>query len=86
MAPAPPLDRITIPRPDDWHIHLRDGALLRTVTPLAAAQFGRAIVMPNLTPPVTTAPAATAYRERILASLPPLVTGGATTPPRFPPS
>lgn len=85
MAPVPPLDRITIPRPDDWHIHLRDGALLRTVTPLAAAQFGRAIVMPNLTPPVTTAAAATAYRKRILASLPPLVTGGATTPPPFSP-
>lgn len=81
MAPAAPPDRITIPRPDDWHIHLRDGALLRTVTPLAAAQFGRAIVMPNLTPPVTTAAAATAYRERILAALPPSASSGATTSP-----
>lgn len=69
-APTPP-DRITLPLPDDLHIHLRDGALMRTVTPLAAAQFGRALVMPNLTPPVTTATAAADYRERILAALPP---------------
>ncbi|GAB0497594.1 hypothetical protein MMPV_008929 [Pyropia vietnamensis] len=80
MTPAASPDSITIPRPDDWHIHLRDGALLQTVAPLAAAQFGRAIVMPNLTPPVTTAAAATAYRERILAALPPSAAGEANTP------
>lgn len=65
------IDTITIPRPDDWHIHLRDGEALATTVPHAAAQFGRAIVMPNLRPPVTTAQQAAAYRERIMAALPP---------------
>jgi dihydroorotase len=63
-------DQITITRPDDWHVHLRDGEALKTVVPHTAAQFARAIVMPNLRPPVTTAAAAAAYRERILAALP----------------
>jgi dihydroorotase len=63
--------RLTLRRPDDWHVHLRDGAMLAEVAPFTARQFGRAIVMPNLTPPVTTAEAADAYRERILAALPP---------------
>lgn len=57
-------------RPDDWHLHLRDGALLSAVLPHTAARFARAVVMPNLSPPVTTAAAALAYRERILAALP----------------
>jgi dihydroorotase len=57
-------------RPDDWHLHLRDGTALAAVLPATARQFGRAIVMPNLRPPVTTAEAAVAYRERILAALP----------------
>jgi len=65
-----PVDSITIRRPDDWHIHLRDGAMLRTVLPFTAAQFARGIVMPNLVPPVTTVAAAEAYRERILAARP----------------
>ncbi len=63
-------DRITIRRPDDWHIHLRDGAMLKAVLPYTAAQFARGIIMPNLVPPVTTVAAASAYRERILAALP----------------
>ncbi|MCM2252389.1 MAG: dihydroorotase [Ramlibacter sp.] len=62
---------ITIIRPDDWHVHLRDGDALKTVVPHTAAQFARAIVMPNLKPPVTTAAQAVAYRERIRAALPP---------------
>ena len=57
-------------RPDDWHVHLRDGALLQAVLPSTAAQFARAIVMPNLSPPITTVAAALAYRQRILAALP----------------
>ena len=64
-------DTITIRRPDDWHVHFRDGAMLAQVAPLTARQFGRAIVMPNLVPPVTDVAAACAYRERILAALPP---------------
>ncbi len=63
-------DSITITRPDDWHLHVRDGAPLNTVVPHTAAQFGRAIIMPNLKPPVTTAAQALAYRERILAAVP----------------
>ncbi len=63
-------DRITLRRPDDWHLHLRDGAALKAVLPFTARQFGRAIVMPNLAPPVTTAAAARGYRERIMAALP----------------
>ncbi len=67
-APSP--DRLVIRKPDDWHIHLRDGAMLRAVLPYTAAQFARGIIMPNLVPPVTTVDAASAYRERILAALP----------------
>tara|TARA_R110000824_G_scaffold61787_5_gene163983 strand:- start:1423 stop:2463 length:1041 start_codon:yes stop_codon:yes gene_type:complete len=63
-------ETITIRRPDDWHVHLRDGAMLEAVAPFTARQFGRAIVMPNLSPPVTSAASATAYRERIMAALP----------------
>jgi len=61
---------LVIHRPDDWHLHLRDGAQLRAVLPFSAARFARAIVMPNLRPPVTTTAAALAYRARILAALP----------------
>ncbi|MEL7517251.1 MAG: dihydroorotase [Pseudomonadota bacterium] len=61
---------LTIRRPDDWHLHLRDGAMLRAVLPASARHFARAIVMPNLVPPVVTAADAAAYRERILAALP----------------
>ena len=62
------LETITIRRPDDWHVHLRDGAMLETVAPYTARQFARAIVMPNLSPPVTSVSAASAYRTRILAA------------------
>lgn len=61
---------ITIKRPDDWHLHLRDGATLQSVVPHSARQFGRAIIMPNLKPPVTTTALALAYRDRILAAVP----------------
>ncbi len=61
---------LTLTRPDDWHVHLRDGAVLADVVPDTARQFARAIVMPNLKPPVTTTAMAVAYRERILAALP----------------
>ena len=64
-------ETLTLTRPDDWHLHLRDGAALAAVLPHTARQFGRAIVMPNLRPPVTTTALALAYRERILAALPP---------------
>jgi dihydroorotase len=60
--------RLTLRRPDDWHVHLRDGEMLAAVAPFTARQFARAIVMPNLDPPVTTAAAAQAYRERIRAA------------------
>jgi dihydroorotase len=60
--------RLTIRRPDDWHVHLRDGAMLTAIAPYTARQFARAIVMPNLTPPVTDIAAATAYRDRIVAA------------------
>lgn len=63
-------DRLTLRRPDDWHVHFRDGAMLRAVLPFTARQFGRAIVMPNLRPPVVTSADAAAYRERILKALP----------------
>ncbi|HEY8048365.1 MAG TPA: dihydroorotase, partial [Ramlibacter sp.] len=62
-------ESITITRPDDWHVHVRDGAALATVVPHTAAQFARAIIMPNLKPPVTTTAQALAYRERILAAV-----------------
>ena len=65
------MDRLEMRRPDDWHVHFRDGAALRAVAPFTARQFARAIVMPNLTPPVTDAAAARAYRARILEALGP---------------
>ena len=61
---------IILTRPDDWHLHVRDGAALATVVPHTAAQFARAIIMPNLKPPVTTAEQALAYKSRILAAVP----------------
>jgi len=64
------LDQLTLRCPDDWHVHLRDGAMLRAVVGATARSFARAIVMPNLTPPITTVAAAVAYRQRILAALP----------------
>jgi len=70
-------DTLTLRRPDDWHVHLRDGAMLELVADATARQFARAIVMPNLTPPITTVAAGDAYRDRIMAALPP---GRAFTP------
>ncbi|CDM25796.1 Dihydroorotase [Castellaniella defragrans 65Phen] len=67
VSPAPA--RIRLTRPDDWHLHLRDGAVLRSVVMDSARQFGRAIIMPNLKPPVLTTEDARAYRDRILAAL-----------------
>jgi len=64
------MESLTITRPDDWHLHLRDGAAMAAVLPHTARQFARAIVMPNLRPPVTTTALARSYRERILAALP----------------
>jgi dihydroorotase len=64
------MDSLTLRRPDDWHLHLRDGAALQSVVGHTAAQFARAIVMPNLKPPVTTTAQAIAYRDRILAARP----------------
>jgi dihydroorotase len=64
------VDRITLTRPDDWHLHVRDNDTLRAVLPYTAAVFGRAIIMPNLVPPVTTTEQALLYRERILAAVP----------------
>lgn len=64
------VDTVTIRRPDDWHIHLRDGPMLAAVLPWTAAQFARGIIMPNLVPPVATPEDAGAYRARILAALP----------------
>ncbi len=75
---------LTITRPDDWHLHLRDGAALESVLPYTARQFARAIVMPNLRPPVTTVEAALAYRERILAALA-RANAGRATPLEFEP-
>jgi dihydroorotase len=68
-------DTITLRRPDDWHVHLRDGAMLKAALPSTARSFARAIVMPNLVPPVTMVAAAEAYRARILAALPPELAG-----------
>ena len=62
--------QLTIRRPDDWHVHLRDGAMLAAIAGYTARRFGRAIVMPNLSPPVTTVAAAAAYRDRILRAVP----------------
>src|SRR5512141_312244 len=64
------MNTLTLTRPDDWHLHLRDGALMQSVLPDTARQFARAIVMPNLRPPVTTTAQALEYRARILAALP----------------
>ena len=64
------MSMLTLQRPDDWHVHLRDGAALRAVVGFTAQRFGRAIVMPNLQPPITSTAHAAAYRERILAALP----------------
>jgi dihydroorotase len=64
------MDTVTLRRPDDWHLHLRDGEQLRAVLPFTAAQFARAIVMPNLSPPVTTTELALAYHDRIRSCLP----------------
>jgi dihydroorotase len=64
-------DRITIRKPDDWHLHVRDGAMLKASLPFTARNFGRAILMPNLLPPVATVKDAIAYRERVMAALPP---------------
>jgi dihydroorotase len=65
------MQELTITRPDDWHLHLRDGEALKAVLPYTAKQFARAIVMPNLKPPVRTVAEAAAYRDRILAAIPP---------------
>ncbi len=70
-TPHPATRRLVITRPDDWHLHLRDGAVLASVLPDTARRFGRAIVMPNLQPPVTSVEHARSYRERILAAIPP---------------
>ena len=70
-------DTLTIRRPDDWHVHFRDGAMLRTVLPFTARQFARAIVMPNLVPPVSDVAAVRGYRDRIIAAVP----GGASFTP-----
>ena len=64
------MDSITLIQPDDWHLHVRDGAAMAAVVPATARQFGRAIIMPNLVPPVVTGAQAAAYRDRILAALP----------------
>ena len=68
--PASTPSHLTITRPDDWHLHVRDGAALASVVPHTAAQFGRAIIMPNLKPPVTSLAAANAYKARIMAAVP----------------
>jgi dihydroorotase len=68
--PMTTLNELSIQTPDDWHLHIRDGAAMAAVLPYTARQFGRAIIMPNLRPPVTTTAQAVAYRERILAALP----------------
>jgi dihydroorotase len=64
------MDRITIRKPDDWHLHVRDGAMLKAALPFTAAHFGRAIIMPNLLPPVLRVKDAIAYRDRVVAALP----------------
>ncbi|MBW3568006.1 MAG: dihydroorotase [Proteobacteria bacterium] len=64
------METLTLTRPDDWHLHLRDGAQMAAVLPYTAKQFGRALIMPNLRPPVTTTSQALAYRDRILDALP----------------
>ncbi len=68
--------QLTITKPDDWHLHVRDGAALNTVVPHTAAEFGRAIIMPNLKPPVTTAAQALAYKQRRQTKTPDTKDGG----------
>ena len=75
------MNELTLTRPDDWHLHVRDGDALRTVVPHTAAQFGRAIIMPNLRPPVTTAAQALDYKARILAAVPQPEDGGVAFEP-----
>jgi len=70
LEPFAMTDSLTIRRPDDWHLHFRDDDIMRDVVPYTARQFARAIVMPNLSPPVTTTALAAAYRDRILAAVP----------------
>ena len=70
LPTSTPVNTLTITRPDDWHLHVRDGDALHTVVPHTAAQFGRAVIMPNLRPPVTTAASALAYKARIQAAVP----------------
>jgi dihydroorotase len=70
MSTSTSVQTLTLTRPDDWHLHVRDGDALATVVPHSAAQFGRAIIMPNLRPPVTTTEAALAYKARIQAAVP----------------
>ena len=69
VAP-PPCPTLTLRRPDDWHLHLRDGAMMAAVLPDSSARFGRAIIMPNLIPPIVTTAQAAAYRDRIVARIP----------------
>jgi dihydroorotase len=80
MSAVPP-STLTLTRPDDWHLHVRDGAALAAVLPHTARQFGRAIIMPNLRPPITTTAQALAYRERILAARPAAGQAGADFEP-----
>jgi dihydroorotase len=70
LTPHPSLNELTLTTPDDWHLHLRDGEALAAVLPHTARQFARAVIMPNLRPPITTTEQALAYRQRILAALP----------------
>ncbi|WP_442322788.1 dihydroorotase [Cernens ardua] len=70
MSNSSPLQQLTIHKPDDWHLHLRDGDMLKTVLPSTSAHFARAIIMPNLVPPITTVNDAIAYRDRIEAAIP----------------
>ncbi len=70
MTASTPITTLTLTRPDDWHLHVRDGDALHTVVPHTAAQFARAVIMPNLRPPVTTAAQALAYKSRIQAAVP----------------
>ena len=67
-APSDAPQQLILRRPDDWHVHLRDGAMMEQVLNYTAAQFGRAIIMPNLAPPVTSVAQASAYRDRIIAA------------------
>lgn len=81
MSAAPRIDSITLTRPDDWHLHVRDGDMLRTVLAHSAAQFARALIMPNLRPPVSTVQQALDYKQRILAAAPPPEAGCAPFAP-----